>query len=91
LLCIERAILSDVHAPQAAAAAAAAAGGIFTNEIACWHLSGAKHRCDTDSTETTDCLPALLSIRFLLLFSFLCLHFLVFGTVPQIKLTYVSF
>jgi len=69
LLCIERAILSDVHAPPAAAAAAAA-GGIFTNEIACWHLSGAKHRCDTDSTESTDCLPALLSIRFLLLFSF---------------------
>jgi len=70
LLCIERAILSDDPASPAAAAAAAAAGGIFTNEIACWHLSGAKHRCDTDSTESTDCLPALLSIRFLLLFSF---------------------
>ena len=48
----------------------------------------------TNFANSPDCLPigpTSEHIRFFLLFSFLCFHFLVVGSVRQIKLTHVSF
>jgi len=45
----------------------------------------------TDSTDTPACLPTLLIISFLYFLVFLFFHFLVVGSVQQIKMTRVSF
>ena len=45
----------------------------------------------TDSTDSPDCLPILLNISVFFFFSFSVFHFLVVGSVQQIKLTRVNF